>query len=299
MLGRGIGFGAHAILSALGIVLVATVTAQQIASVSPSCEASGSLINVAGLPEGSGVAVSRRTPGRLWAHNDSGEPVLVALDSKGTVVGRVRVSGATLEDWEAVAVGPCPAGTCIYIGDIGDNEAKRPDIRIYRVPEPAETSGSVAIADVLRMTYPDKPQDAEALLITPKGEMLIVTKGDTGPVALYRVPQDAKPGGTVMLQPVGKPRQSGKAAAEERITDGTVSPSGAWVALRTNSAVLLYRAEDFLSGNWSEASRVSIKALGEPQGEGIAFDDERTLYLVGEGGGKSKPGTFGLLTCVF
>jgi hypothetical protein len=165
--------------------------------------------------------------------------VLVALDTMGAVVGRVRVSGATLDDWEAVAIGPCPAGRCIYIGDIGDNEAKRANIRIYRVPEPAEASGSVAIADVLRMTYPDGAQDAEALLVTPTGEVFIVTKGDTGPVVLYRVPQDTNPGGTVMLQPIGKPPRSGKAAEADRITDGAASPSGAWVAFRSNTTVLL------------------------------------------------------------
>jgi uncharacterized protein YjiK len=44
---------------------------------------------------------------------------------------------------------------------------------------------------------------------------------------------------------------------------------------------------------------VSIKAIAEPQGEGIAFGDERTIYLVGEGGGQSQPGTFGRLTCAF
>jgi len=77
------------------------------------------------------------------------------------------------------------------------------------------------------------------LLVTPTGEVFIVTKGDTGPVALYRVPQDTKPGGTVMLQPIGKPPRSGKAAEAHRINDGAVSPSGAWVALRSNTTVLL------------------------------------------------------------
>jgi hypothetical protein len=239
MLRQGIGFGPPAIASALVIVLFATATAQQTASISPSCEPSGSLIKVADLPEGSGVAVSRRTSGRLWALNDSREPVLVALDSNGAVVGRVRVAGANIQDWEAVAVGPCPAGTCIYIGDIGDNEAKRADIMIYRVPEPAEASGSAEVADVLRMTYADGAQDAEALLVTPTGEVFIVTKGETGPVALYRVPRDAKPGATVMLQPIGKPPRSGKAAEAYRINDGAVSPSGSWVALRSNTTVLL------------------------------------------------------------
>ena len=46
------------------------------------------------LPEGSGVALSRRTPGLLWSHNDSGPPMLIALDASGAVKGRVTVAGA-------------------------------------------------------------------------------------------------------------------------------------------------------------------------------------------------------------
>jgi len=43
--------------------------------------------------EASGLAVSRRHPDRLWAHNDSGEPVLFAVDEHGTTKGRVRPTG--------------------------------------------------------------------------------------------------------------------------------------------------------------------------------------------------------------
>ena len=43
----------------------------------PQCQSSGPLVRIPALPEASGVAVSRRSPGRLWAHNDSGEAVLV------------------------------------------------------------------------------------------------------------------------------------------------------------------------------------------------------------------------------
>src|SRR5262245_39738605 len=72
-----IGFGTGATSCALVvIVVVATVTAQQSASSAPSCKPAGSLITVADLPEGSGVAVSERIPGRLWALNDSREPML-------------------------------------------------------------------------------------------------------------------------------------------------------------------------------------------------------------------------------
>jgi hypothetical protein len=44
------------------------------------------------IPEASGLAVSRRDPGLLWSHNDSGNAaVLFALDTAGTLRGHVRV----------------------------------------------------------------------------------------------------------------------------------------------------------------------------------------------------------------
>jgi len=290
---RGLALCIAIILS----VALPAAAEQKPSTTAPACQATGSLIRIPELNEGSGVAASRRAPGRLWTHNDSGEPVLVALDAQGAVAGQVQVSGARVEDWEAVAVGPCPSGSCIYIGDIGDNDAKRRTVDIYRVPEPAAATGSVAVADHFRVSYPDGAHDAETLLVTPNGEILIVTKGDTGPVAVYRVPSNAKPGGTVTLEQIVKPRSLQKSRADERITDGDVSPSGAWVVLRTKGALVLHRTEDLLSGKWQESSRVSLQTLGEPQGEGIAFGDERTLYIVGEGGGKSQPGTFGRVTC--
>ena len=261
------------------------------------CESKGPLVTVPALPEGSGVALSRRSPGRLWSHNDSGGPVLVALDATGAVAGSVRVEGAGVEDWEAIAVGPCPAGSCIYVGDIGDNDARRRDITIYRVPEPDAPSGTVKGTEVFRATYPDGPHDAETMLLTPTGDLYIVTKGETGPVALYRLPRDAKSGATVRLQAVGSPRASGKSAADERITDGAVSPSGDRVALRSKRAVFLHKAADLFAGDWRSTARIPLDGLAEPQGEGVTFGGEDTIYLVGEGGGKSRPGTFARLSC--
>src|SRR5688500_15019034 len=118
--------------AAAAILLPASAMAQGNA---PGCKPSGSLQRLADLPEASGLVVSRGTEGRLWSHNDAGKPVLHAFDTKGKAAGVVTVTGAQLQDWEALTIGPCGTGACLYVGDIGDNDAKRGQVTIYRVPE--------------------------------------------------------------------------------------------------------------------------------------------------------------------
>jgi hypothetical protein len=256
------------------------------------------MMRLAGLPEASGLVASRVTPGRLWAHNDSGEPEIVALDAKGTVTGRVSIAGAALEDWEALASGACGNGTCLYIGDIGDNNAKRSEIIIYRVPEPAKAGGSAQVDGVFRASYPDGAHDAEALLVSPDGRLYIVTKGDTGHVALYRFPQQLRARTAVRLERVGAPLSKGEPAQNARITDGAISSDGEWVVLRTREALTFYRAAEFFKGDFREARSVDLTPIGEPQGEAVAFGpSNNTLYVAGEGGGKSQPGTLSVLSC--
>jgi hypothetical protein len=262
--------------------------------------AGGQVVHIPELPEASGLAASHRFPGQLWSHNDSGaEAVLFTLNAVGAVTDRVRVLGATATDWEAIAIGPgpCPGGSCLYIGDIGDNSAKRNHITVYRIPEPVGGEDSVAVHDVFHATYPDGAHDAETLLVTPDGRMLIVTKGGTGPVALYAFPPELRPGGTHRLVQMGQARSGGNPKTDDRITDGAVSPAGDWVVLRTRRYLALHRSADLFAGHWREARRVDLKVLDEPQGEGIALGLDGTIYVAGEGGGRSRPGTFARLTC--
>jgi hypothetical protein len=288
----------HVVLLALvGLAITGEPSSapQQPTSAASSCRPSGSSVPLAELSEASGIAVSRRVPGRLWAINDS-EPTLYALDSRGSVTGRMKLSGVAVDDWEAIAVGPCPAGSCLYIGDIGDNRAKRNHITVYRVSEPGTTLESTAAAEALNATYPDGPQDAEALLVGGDGTLFVVTKGETGPIALYRFPAGARPGASVRLERVAALTGS-KVAPKARITDGAVSPDGRWVALRTGSALAFYRAQDLLAGKWQEADRVNLAALHEPQGEGVALAGDNTVFVVSEGGGRGRGGTFARFSC--
>ena len=279
----------------LGLGASTPLAAQHSGSAS-TCRPDGHVVTIPDLPEASGIAASRRVPGRLWSHNDSGQPMLFALDTRGAVTGRVRLTGATVEDWEAVAVGPCPAGSCLYVADIGDNDAERTRITIYRVQEPSGAEESAAVKDVFHATYPDGAHDAETLLVTPDGALFIVTKGDTGAVGLYRFPRELRPGETHRLERVGQ-RESGKPAENARVTDGAVSADGQWVVLRTGQNLTFHRTAELSAGNWREARSVDLKAIGESQGEGVAIGADGTVYLAGEGGGKSRPGTFARLTC--
>src|SRR5690349_4448291 len=85
------------------------------------CRIDGSIAPLPPLPEASGVTPSARIPDRFWTHNDSGRPILFNIDKSGAVRGRVELAGTRVTDWEAVASGPCPSGSCLYVADIGDN----------------------------------------------------------------------------------------------------------------------------------------------------------------------------------
>jgi hypothetical protein len=286
------GFRESVVVMALILGGHAAVASAQ-GSDSPVCKAESPLFTLSGLPEASGLAVGANA--RLWMHNDSGAPELFAVDARGAIAGKLTLSGARVEDWEALASGPCGKGSCLYVGDIGDNDASRKQITIYRVSEPAQANGS-ARAEAFHATYPDGAHDAETLLIAPDGTLFIVTKGDTGPVAVYRFPRELKAGATMQLERVGKaiadkPRNDG------RVTDGAFSADGKWVVLRTNKSLTFYRGADFMRGDFKETHRVDLSGLKEPQGEAVVFGAGNTVYVGGEGGGKKQPGTLASLSC--
>jgi hypothetical protein len=256
----------------------------------PGCRVDGEVTRIRELPEASGVAASRRTRGVFWAHNDSGAPLIVAINQSGVVTGRVRVAGAKIDDWEDIAVGPCSEGSCIYIADIGDNSGSRDSITIYRVAEPAPDEAATRTVEIFHAAYPDGAHDAEALFVTPESDVFIITKGDPGPIALYRFPRPLRAGATLRLERVGETAGGTKVEGRDRPTAADVSPDGAWVAF--------HRTSDLTKGQWREAFRTNLSSLREPRGEGITFAADGTVILVGEGG-FSGPGTFARLQCTW
>lgn len=80
--------------------------AQQQSAIAPACRPDGPLVPVPNLVEGSGIAVSRSDPGRVWAHNDSGRPEIMSLSDRGAVLGGIQLTGASIDDWKPRQSGP-------------------------------------------------------------------------------------------------------------------------------------------------------------------------------------------------
>jgi hypothetical protein len=289
---------------AIASLLIGITTA--VASGEEICRPAGGLVRLPDSPEASGVAAAPGDPVRLFVINDSGVPRVSVLNEAGRAVGTLNLTGGNLPDrstgaasrgappsgdWEDLTVARCPSGTCLFIADIGDNNRARDFVRVYRVPLPPATDATAA-ADVMELTYPDRPHDAEAMFATAAGDLYIVTK-ETERARIYKVPAFTA-GKRVALMHVATVRR--KTSAAGRITDADTSPDGKWVALRTNTALEFFHIDDLLAGR-DTAVRVNLEGLAETQGEGVTFGAGGTLYLVGEGGGKGRPGTFARLRC--
>jgi hypothetical protein len=245
-------------------------------------------VGAAEATELSGLALSRSNRGVLWTHNDSGDlPRVFAVAPDGRLLADVAVTGAENVDWEDIAVGPAPgAGDALYIGDIGDNAARRSFVVVYRVPEPQLAGGmpgATAAARALRLRYPDRPHDAEALLVDPSsGAIFIVTKYLGGTARVFAA--GARAGNTATTL-----RRAGTMSLGfgEEITAGDVSADGRTIVLRTYDRAFVWSrrgGESVASALRRRPCTARADLLVEGQAEALALTrDGRAFYTVPEG----------------
>ena len=231
------------------------------------------------LPEISGLAVSGST---TLAMNDGGDAVTVyELDGSCAVTGE-RTAAVDPYDPEDMALA---ADGTVWLADTGDNRLSRTTVALIALAPDG-------VATVYRMSYPDGPRDAEALLLAPDGTPYLVTKEVLGTSEVYRPAQALDAGAVVPLEqvadlafsltgteggPVGR-------AGQLLVTGGAVSPDGAVLALRTYTDAYVWA----LAGSDVPAALATAPVVvplpAAPQGEAIAFAaDGRSLVVTGEG----------------
>ncbi len=268
------------------------------------CETPGSVENrgpaPTGLVEASGLVASRAHPGVLYAHNDSGDTARVfAFDDTGTPLATLTISGATNTDWEDIAIGPCPAGSCIYVGDIGDNSTNRITKTVYRFPEPALTAGqpvgamTISGVEAFPFSYPvglDLFHNAETLLVHPtSGDVYVVSKEDVGkPSVVFKFPQPLAAGQTAtMIKLATLPFPSG---SQPDISGGDIDPCGTSVLLRLGSTKLFLlepTGANFDTAFVSPTTPIrELPIAVEANGEAITWDATGAGYFtISEGAG--------------
>jgi hypothetical protein len=247
------------------------------------------------LIEASGIVASRAHANVLWSHNDSGNSATAyAMTPAGTLLGSYALSGATNTDWEDIAMGPAPAGgTYLYMGDIGDNNSVRSNIKVYRTLEPTVSATQSPVSTTLTgvtaftFVYEDGPHDAESLIVDPlDGSFYVITKRD----ALSRVYRCASPSATATntLTRVGTLGFTGATGAD-------ISPDGSHILIRRYSGAegTATPASTAASYYTRAPGETFIQALGhaaeivplrqEFQGEAIGFaGDGNGFYTTSE-----------------
>ncbi|MDO8666141.1 MAG: hypothetical protein Q7J79_05980 [Gemmatimonadales bacterium] len=244
------------------------------------------------LSESSGVTASLRRRGVYWTINDSGnEPILFATDSAGRDLGYVRVTAAQNVDWEDLALAPCvvTSRACLYVADIGDNAGARPYVVVYRIPEPdppegpGDTLRSVGPLDSIVLRYPDRPHNAEALVVAHGRTLMIVTKDRTGPPGVFQTRLPTR-NGAALLEFAGTLPINVNLVRGRLVTGAALSPSGDVLAVRTYVSMHFFRrGAGAFDVPLTPPDGILIPVV-ESQGEGVAFDGPDLLVLTSERG---------------
>ncbi|MBN1818799.1 MAG: hypothetical protein JW828_15665 [Sedimentisphaerales bacterium] len=239
------------------------------------------------IKEISGFVASRRNPGILWVHNDSGDlPRVYALNKKGQHKATFVLRGASARDWEDMAIGPGPEQgvSYLYLGDIGDNNALWNTVAVYCVPEPAVDPNGPAVEKALdevvsiRLKYPDGPRDAETLLVDPiTKDLYLISKRDRRS-RVYRGAYPYTTNAVHVMTFVGELPWAGS-------TGGDVCFDGRLVLVRNYAyAGLWIREIDKPLHEAFSRPPIRVPVPREPMGESIAFSNDGKAYLtVAEG----------------
>lgn len=246
------------------------------------------------LHEISGIAASLQYKGLLYIHEDNGHCNRLWLtNDKGEDLGRLAISESYNRDWEDIAVGPGPSPDhhYIYIADIGDNHEWHHTVHIYRLPEPVLNLQATPLRQTVKgveditLQYPDKPHNAETILLDPfTRDLYIATKEDDScHIYVARYPQSTRH--KIILEPV-------ITLPFRLVTSGNIASNGLEILLRSEDFCWYWKRteEETLANALQRPPQQIVPAIKEPQGEAICFTpDQRGYFTCSEVSRKQTP----------
>lgn len=252
------------------------------------------------LGEISGMALSARTPQRLWLHNDSGAPAeLFAIGLDGRVQARLRLTAPKPVDWEDMAAFTLDGKPYLLLADTGDNGGVRKRSELLVVEEPDVEAGAaeqeLRAAPAWRVVfrYADAPHDVEAVAVDTASETVLLLTKRTTPPQLWSVP--LRPGTqqevvATLLGHVAVPDEPAPTTDFQRRlqpgrpTAASLGRDGRSIAVLSYASVWLYRRD--VGESWAQALARTPQVFPFGllvQAEALALDTAgRRLFVTGE-----------------
>ncbi|MBV4357584.1 hypothetical protein [Pinibacter aurantiacus] len=223
----------------------------------------------------SGIASSVMNPGVLYVHEDNaGTNTIPLTNAHGDDLGKLVLDNISTRNIEDIRVAPGPeAGkSYIYLADIGDNNASRKTITVYRFVEPVlkDLSGSSAVhiqaIDKIELAYPKNAVNAETLLVDPVTKDIFVASKETSRSTIYTATYPQSLSNTTVLKAVVK-------TDLDLLTSGDISPDGSEILLRNKGQIWYWKrtAGQSVAQAILMAPQTAPYAGNEHQGEGICF----------------------------
>lgn len=247
------------------------------------------------INEASGLVTSALQKGKLiWSNDSGGDSALFATNIDGKFIKMVKLVGFNNTDFEAIASGPCPSNqsdTCLYVGDIGDGIGWRSDFKVGIFKESDFwASSSIKPEQVINFSYPSRANNAEAMVVTPEGKILILTKTE-GSSQVFSLDLEGK---VTKLAQVELTGIIGKSRGKEpRITDADVSKDGDKVLILTYGDILEVSMASLVgvsSKNWIKGVDFNVvKGPSLPQQETIVYTADESFIVSTESPDSTPP----------
>ena len=268
-----------------------------------------------GIPEVSGIACSRVTPGYIWMQSDETDkntnPFIVATDETGQTLGaKVSFDNVYRWDWEDMCGGVYNNKNYLFIGGFGDNNHTDGEYCIIYFEEPAidPANPNIAVnAHRIKFEYPDhQKHNCESMMYDNVEQMLyIVTKVYDDVNQVFSLPFRLDYGDTQqtltyvcdlgLTSDIGEGEYQGKMHRYKGFhlaTAADISPDGKYILIKNhNNYVAVYSWVLYWEREGNESIAQTLKNRQpqvidcyeyEWQGEAIAWLDNNTFYTTSD-----------------
>jgi hypothetical protein len=263
------------------------------------------------LTEASGLAISTRDPGVIFAINDSGnEARLFALDHTGKDLGTWLIDGVRNIDWEDLASFELQGKHYLLIADTGDNLRWRSTVLLYVIETPDLAApfrgASLPIAWQIEFQFEHGPRDSEAVAVDVASMQVLLIAKRVIPAEVYRLPlkpghvkqieseptiQIARQVGYVRLpQPTSVDLRQDPVYGQYRSQPTAMDIDGSRLVILTYKDAWLFTRQ--LEQDWNSALQQKPGRIALPlihQQEAIALGEQgRRLWVTGEQNGSQE-----------